>query len=119
MGSSKDIITKLNVFKSSSFDNYAGRNGKKRQWKTLKQIISSESVMKWPDDVQTYWSIDAPVSFKPAKKYSDISGMEAAYTDPQTKMNFAYVDEFKIIRKLPSDIIAGYLALRKANTQLQ
>jgi hypothetical protein len=27
--------------------------------------------------------------------------------------------EFKIIRKLPSDIVSGYLGLRRANIQLQ
>ena len=54
-------------------------------------------VCNWPDlyvssDVQkgsfdskvvTYGSIDAPPSFKPAKKYSDVSGLPAVYTDPQ------------------------------------
>ena len=64
-------------------------------------------------------SIDAPPSFLPAKKYSDISGLEAVYTDPQTKLNYACTEEFCEIRKLPSDIVEGYLTLRKANTQLQ
>ena len=56
---------------------------------------------------------------RPDKKYSDISGLEAAYTDPQTKLNYACAEEFSEIRKLPSDIVEGYLTLRKANTQLQ
>ena len=53
------------------------------------------------------------------KKYSDISGLEAAYTDPQTRLNYACAEEFAEIRKLPGDIVEGYLALRRANTQLQ
>ncbi len=32
---------------------------------------------------------------------------------------FLSFQEFKIIRKLPSDIVSGYLTLRKANIQLQ
>lgn len=67
----------------------------------------------------TYGSIDGPPSFKPAKKYSDISGLEAHYTDPHTKLNFAVSNEYKVIKKLPSDIVAGYLTLRRANVQLQ
>ena len=66
-----------------------------------------------------YGSIDAPPSFKPAKKYSDISGLEANYTDPHTKLNYFNVVEFKVIKKLPSDLVAGYLTLRRANIQLQ
>lgn len=65
-----------------------------------------------------YWSIDAPPSFRPTKKFSDISGLESNYTDPQTKLNFASAQEYKIIKKMPSDIVVGYLTLRKANTFL-
>lgn len=85
----------------------------------MKQIINQEQSLSWPDNAVTYGSIDAPPSFKPAKKYSDISGLEATYTDPQTKMHYATTDEFKVIRKLPGDIVGGYLTLRRANIQLQ
>ncbi|GFO34284.1 LOW QUALITY PROTEIN: ino80 complex subunit c [Plakobranchus ocellatus] len=64
-------------------------------------------------------SIDAPPSFKPAKKYSDISGLEARYTDPQTKMRFANADEYGRVRMLPGDIISGCLQLRKAKTLMK
>ena len=53
-------------------------SGKKRQWKGLKQIIAQEALE--PTQSVSYNSIDAPPSFKPAKKYSDISGLEANYT---------------------------------------
>ncbi|RXN30404.1 INO80 complex subunit C-like protein [Labeo rohita] len=59
-------------------------------------------------------NIDAPPSMKPAKKYSDISGLPANYTDPQTKLRFASTEEFSYIRQLPTDVVTGYLALRKA-----
>ena len=44
---------------------------------------------------------------------------ESVYTDPHTKLNYSSSQEFKIIRKLPSDIVSGYLTLRRANVQLQ
>lgn len=101
-------------------------SGKKKQWKALKQIIAqeiAENTTTESDDKKSdspaYGSIDAPPSFKPAKKYSDISGLEATYTDPHTKLNYANITEYKLIKKLPSDLIAGFLTLRRANTQLQ
>ena len=83
------------------------------------RILSIFSILFANQPVVTYSTIDAPPSFRPAKKYSDISGMPACYTDPHTKLNYSTAEEFKLIRKLPSDIVAGYLTLRRANTQLQ
>lgn len=60
-------------------------------------------------------SIAAPPSFLPAKKYSDISGLIAPYTDPQSKLHFHNSDEFATVRNLPSDLTAGYLQLRGAS----
>jgi INO80 complex subunit C len=96
-------------------------SGKKRLWKPLKQILTQEMTDNSTTEgsKSNYGSIDAPPSFKPAKKYSDISGLEANYTDPHTKLNYFNVVEFKVIKKLPSDLVAGYLTLRRANIQLQ
>lgn len=67
-----------------------------------------------------YWVLDseinAPPSFKPAKKYSDLSGLIAPYTDPQSKLNYHNAEEFATVRSLPSDLTAGYLALRGASS---
>ena len=94
--------------------------GKKRQWKGLKQIITQDITdNSSAENVINYGSIDAPPSFKPAKKYSDISGLEANYTDPHSKLHYSNIGEFKVIKKLPSDLVAGYLTLRRANVQLQ
>lgn len=107
------------VFKNPNFKHTNIVGTKKKPWKTLKQILSAEQSLTWPEEAITYSSLEAPPSFRPAKKYSDISGILAPYTDPHTKLNYACSEEFAEIRKLPSDIVQGYLALRKANTQLQ
>uniref|UniRef100_A0A8C4QPI2 INO80 complex subunit C n=1 Tax=Eptatretus burgeri TaxID=7764 RepID=A0A8C4QPI2_EPTBU len=60
-------------------------------------------------------NIEAPPSFKPAKKYSDLTGLIAPYSDPLTKLRFATAEEFSRLRSLPPDVAAGYLALRKAH----
>ncbi|XP_032813358.1 INO80 complex subunit C isoform X2 [Petromyzon marinus] len=89
---------------------------KSRVWKNLKQIIAAERSMNWSPDDATYSNIDAPPSFKPAKKYSDLSGLPASYTDPQSKLHFSNAEEFSQVRTLPMDIVSGYLALRKATS---
>jgi len=106
------------IFKDPNFvhsSKNTGGNKKTRIWKNLKQIIAAERALPWEPNTVTYGSIDAPPSFKPSKKYSDISGLESKYTDPQTRMRYANVDEYRRIKMLPADIITGCLALRKAN----
>lgn len=41
---------------------------------------------------------------------------QANYTDPQSKLRFSTMEEFAYIRMLPSDVVTGYLALRKATS---
>jgi INO80 complex subunit C len=41
---------------------------------------------------------------------------QANYTDPQSKLRFSSIEEFSYIRRLPSDVVTGYLALRKATS---
>ncbi|XP_063421430.1 INO80 complex subunit C-like [Mytilus trossulus] len=113
-----ECMDKIPVFKNKNFvHSCVGNSGTKktRVWKNLKQIIATEKTQPWrPDDV-TYNSIDAPPSFKPAKKYSDLSGLAASYTDPQTKLRYATAEEYSRISMMPSDLVSGCLALRKAN----
>lgn len=42
--------------------------------------------------------------------------IQANYTDPQSKLRFSTIEEFSYIRRLPSDVVTGYLALRKATS---
>ncbi|XP_067006093.1 INO80 complex subunit C isoform X2 [Anabrus simplex] len=106
------------IFKVPDFQHTSKSSNKKRAWKSLKQIVAQERTLPWKDDSVHYSSIDAPPSFKPAKKYSDISGLLAKYTDPQTKLYYAMAEEFSTVRSLPMDITAGYLALRRANNPM-
>uniref|UniRef100_A0A3Q2Y732 INO80 complex subunit C n=1 Tax=Hippocampus comes TaxID=109280 RepID=A0A3Q2Y732_HIPCM len=92
----------------------AAAGKKNRTWKNLKQIMVLERTLPWKLDEPNYYNIDAPPSLKPSKKYSDISGLPANYTDPQTKLRFTSTEEFSYIRLLPTDVVTGYLALRKA-----
>ncbi|XP_064647935.1 INO80 complex subunit C-like [Lineus longissimus] len=109
---------KIPVFKDAKFVHStkgAAGNKKTRVWKNLKQIVAADRQLPWQPTDTLYGSIEAPPSFKPAKKYSDITGLPAKYTDPQTKLRYATPDEYTRIRMLPQDIVAGLLTLRKAN----
>ncbi|XP_049902412.1 INO80 complex subunit C [Epinephelus moara] len=92
----------------------AAAGKKNRTWKNLKQILALERTLPWKLNDPSYYNIEAPPSLKPTKKYSDISGLPANYTDPQTKLRFTSSEEFSYIRLLPTDVVTGYLALRKA-----
>ena len=61
---------------------------KRRPWKALKKIIEGESYDRLPIDVPTYTGIEAPPSLLPAKKYCDLTGLEAKYTDPKTRLRY-------------------------------
>lgn len=116
--STTESLSKPLPFKDPTFM-HSGIGGaaagkKNRTWKNLKQILAVERTLPWKVNDPTYYSIDAPLSLKPAKKYSDISGLPANYTDPQTKLRFTSSEEFSYIRQLPTDVVSGYLALRKA-----
>ncbi|XP_038567490.1 INO80 complex subunit C [Micropterus salmoides] len=113
-----ESTTKPPPFKDPTFM-HSGIGGaaagkKNRTWKNLKQILVLERTLPWKLNDPNYYNIDAPPSLKPTKKYSDISGLPANYTDPQTKLRFTSSEEFSYIRLLPTDVVTGYLALRKA-----
>uniref|UniRef100_A0A8C8WU53 INO80 complex subunit C n=1 Tax=Panthera leo TaxID=9689 RepID=A0A8C8WU53_PANLE len=50
------------------------------------------------------------------KKVAGAGFTQANYTDPQSKLRFSTIEEFSYIRRLPSDVVTGYLALRKATS---
>jgi len=102
-------------FKQKNFQHSAVvKSGKKKSWKGLQQIATMERSQCNPDD-PTYLNIDSPPSLKPAKKYSDISGQLAIYTDPETGLYYATAEEYKLIKRLTTDLVNGYLALRNAS----
>lgn len=106
------------IFKDPNFKHSSrgtATSKRTRVWKNLKQVMTHERALKWGPDEATYGTIGAPPSFKPPKKYSDLSGLPSNYTDPHSKLRYANTDEFARIPFMPSDIRSGYLGLRKAS----
>lgn len=92
------------------------RDGK-RYWKRLKQLTASEENIS--PDVPKYATIEAGPSRYPPKKYCDVTGQLAKYTDPKTKLRYATKDLFITVRSLPDDVVQAMLAVRNANVVLR
>mmetsp|Transcript_26802 Transcript_26802/g.86052 ORF Transcript_26802/g.86052 Transcript_26802/m.86052 type:complete len:126 (-) Transcript_26802:87-464(-) len=87
--------------------------------KKLKQILQAENFHLLPVDEPTYVNIEAPPSMYPKRKYCDLTGYVAPYTDPLTKMQYCSVAAFAQIRALTPEQVQAHLALRGANVVLR
>ncbi|KAJ2503418.1 Co-chaperone [Coemansia sp. RSA 1972] len=91
-----------------------------RRWKNLKQVVAQEQAdSDWPVDFPAYWAIDAPPSLLPQKKYCDITGLPALYTDPKTNVRYHSAEVYRVVRTLPPGSEQLYLAVRNANVTLK
>lgn len=69
----------------------------------------------------TYTNIESAPSFHPSsqKKYCDITGLPAPYTDPKTRLRYHNKELYGVIRTMPTNVSEGYLAARGAHTILK
>lgn len=70
-------------------------------------------------EIITYHTPTAPPSLLPPKKYCDITGLHAAYTDPRTKLRYKGLEVWHVVRGLGPGGDQAYLALRNAQTSLK
>ena len=82
---------------------------------TSPRLFSSSSLLSSPfSSALLYSEMEAGPSFRPAKRYSDISGFESRYSDPSSGLRFDSPDEYARIRLLPANVIEGLLEWRNA-----
>ncbi|WPH02777.1 Hypothetical protein R9X50_00564500 [Acrodontium crateriforme] len=67
----------------------------------------------------TYNSIAAAPSLKPKRKYCDITGLPAAYTDPKSGLFYYNAEIYGVVKGLSTTQVQEYLAARGANTVLK
>jgi len=69
----------------------------------------------------TYTNIESAPSFHPSsqRRYCDITGLPAPYTDPKTRLRYHDKEVFGLIRTMPQNTVEGYLAARGAHTVLK
>ncbi|GAA6008688.1 Ies6p [Rhodotorula paludigena] len=62
--------------------------------------------------VISYSSVEAPPSLMPQKRYCDITGLEAKYTDPKSTLRYHNPEVYDILRTFQPAVIQAYLAVR-------
>ncbi|KAF9101948.1 chromatin-remodeling complex subunit ies6 [Mortierella sp. GBA35] len=90
-----------------------------KKTKNLKQIITVEKAKEWKTSTPTYWNIEALPSMTPQKKYCDITGLEARYTDPKTRLRYHSTEVYQLIKTQPISVVQQYLGLRNAAVVLK
>ncbi|CAG8519476.1 13862_t:CDS:2 [Acaulospora morrowiae] len=85
-----------------------------RKYKNVKQMLVAERKENMPLDIPTYSNIEAPPSIVPQKKYCDITGLEAKYTDPKTRLRYHSAEIYREIKQMAPGVVQDYLGLRHA-----
>ncbi|KAF8996017.1 hypothetical protein BDQ17DRAFT_1364945 [Cyathus striatus] len=68
------------------------------------------------EDMPTYSSIEVPPSVLPQKRYCDITGLEAPYTDPATGLRYHDKSVYELIKGLSVSTAKEYLSARGVNS---
>mmetsp|Transcript_27959 Transcript_27959/g.39033 ORF Transcript_27959/g.39033 Transcript_27959/m.39033 type:complete len:157 (+) Transcript_27959:127-597(+) len=107
-------------FKNKTFSTVNRKKGKGggRNWKNLRQTIALENYSKIPSKIPTYASIQVGPSIYPPKKYCDITGFEAKYREPRTRLRYSSASLYQVVKNIPSTLKEKYLKIRGANTKL-
>lgn len=65
------------------------------------EVITCELIMRDRNEADVIdHTPTAPPSLLPAKKYCDITGLPASYTDPRTKLRYKGLDVWHVVRGL-------------------
>ncbi|SPO31133.1 uncharacterized protein UTRI_05222_B [Ustilago trichophora] len=70
-------------------------------------------------DIPSYASVEAPPSLRPAKKYCDVTGLIAPYTDPKSGLRYHSVEVYEIIKQFGPGVDNAYLSLRGDASQIK
>ncbi|KAJ1580177.1 hypothetical protein NDA11_000046 [Ustilago hordei] len=70
-------------------------------------------------DLPSYSSVEAPPSLRPAKKYCDVTGLIAPYTDPKSGLRYHSVQVYEIIKQFGPGVDNAYLSLRGDGSQIK
>ncbi|GMH33000.1 hypothetical protein BSKO_00834 [Bryopsis sp. KO-2023] len=91
----------------------------KKYWKRLKQVLAVENEGGVATHQVNYATVEAGPSIYPSKKYCDLTGFQAAYTDPKTKLRYCAKDLYPVVRSTPNETVQAKLAIRNAHVVLK
>ncbi|KAJ7248230.1 hypothetical protein B0H12DRAFT_1123693, partial [Mycena haematopus] len=93
------------------------REKAERERRRLERIESGMDVDgEQAEEFPTYTSIEAPPSLLPPRHYCDITGLEAPYTDPATKLRYHDKSIYELTKGLSASSVKEYLAARGVNS---
>ena len=69
--------------------------------------------------IATYTNIESAPSMSHSKRYCDITGLSAPYTDPKTRLRYHNKEVFGVVRSLGQGVAEQYLEARGAHTVLK
>ncbi|KAL3228513.1 Chromatin-remodeling complex subunit IES6 [Nakaseomyces bracarensis] len=85
--------------------------------KRINAVLSAETA---PKPNVTYFSVEAPPSLRPARKYCDVTGLRANYTSPTNNLRYHSAEIYQLVVKpMPAGVDQEYLKLRGANFVLK
>ncbi|EPE10195.1 major facilitator superfamily transporter quinate [Ophiostoma piceae UAMH 11346] len=67
----------------------------------------------------TYTNIESAMSMAPQRRYCDITGLPAPYTDPKTRLRYHNSEVFNTIRGFQQGVAEQFLEMRNAHTILK
>jgi INO80 complex subunit C len=89
----------------------------KRQEEAMQ--VDGEAQPPSVQDVPTYSSVEAPPSIIPQRRYCDITGLEAPYTEPTSRLRYHDKNIYEIVKSLNPAAQQAYLALRGSSTMVK
>ncbi|ORY81749.1 hypothetical protein BCR35DRAFT_265619, partial [Leucosporidium creatinivorum] len=57
-------------------------------------------------------TVEAPPSVVPQKKWCDVTGLEAPYTDPKSTLRYHNAEVYEVLKTFQPAVIQTYLAVR-------
>lgn len=85
----------------------------------LKTLIANDAPRE-SVDTPTFANIECTPSLLPAKKYCDITGLAAPYTDPKTRLRYCNGEVYDtVVKPMSVDAAQAYLALRNSQIVLK
>lgn len=72
-----------------------------------------------PENLTNWFTIECPPSLLPPAKYCDITGLNADYTDPRTRLRYNSMQVYDVIKSLQPSSVQQFLAIRKSETVLK
>ncbi|KAJ6617538.1 hypothetical protein B0H10DRAFT_1305969 [Mycena sp. CBHHK59/15] len=79
----------------------------KRRLEKLENGMDVDGEPSIEEEIPTYTSIEAPPSLLPQRHYCDITGLEAPYTDPATKLRYHDKSIYELIKGLRSQRLSS------------